>query len=471
MLRFNYIARVLICLFMIQAMISSCGVSRSVENTGKGKPAWVDQRPTNTQYYIGIGYASKVNNSGDFQRVAKKNALDDMMGEIKVSVSSNSLLSQFQTNQTFTQQFFSDTRMIASETMEGFQVMDSWENKTEYWIYYRMSKADFEAYKRKKIYEASEKALDYMYRADKLNLKEEYVQAFKLRVSAAASLQNYLNESIETEYYGKTVFLLNEILSQLQDQLYMVQLKADQDRLQVISGKSMEYPIVATARLKTKDSTLYPLAYLPLKIMGSNLQFRGNPSSETQLDGSASFAISGIQSKDPMQVLNIKTDIEKLLRGDSLNMSLRKILLGLDGPVANIRLKVEPIKIYMITDELNLNQKLNYPIIEPALKKRLMEKGCTFVSSKEQADYTLEVNANTKDQGVMWGNMLRATIEMNLVLREAKSGNEVMHDGLEGIQGFQTTTEKAGIEAYRNLVTDMMNKVYPQLEASLFNEP
>jgi hypothetical protein len=438
----------------------------TVDNTVK--PSWVEQRPTNTMYYVGIGYANKLDNSGDYQRVAKKNALDDMMGEIKVTVSSNSILSQYQNNQSFNQQFFSDTRMVASETMEGFQVMDSWENKSEYWIYYRMSKADFEAYRKRKLREATEKALDFMYRADKLDLKTDYIQVFKLRISAAAAVQKYLNEPIETEYNNKNVFLMNELIAQMQDQLLLIRLGVAQETILVTSGKSMEYPILANAKLKGKDSVAVPLSYLPLKLSSSGIQFRGNPSTETQLDGSGTFAIGSIQSKDPLQIIQVKPDIDRLLRSDSLNASMRQLLLNLESPSANIRVKIEPIKIFLVSQEMNMDQKLNYPILEPAIKKKLMEKGCTFISNKEQADYILEINALTKDQGVMWGNMLRANIDMNIVLRDAKNGNELYHDAIEGLQGFQTTKEKAGIEAYRAMSTEMLKRCYPAMEELLY---
>ncbi|MDZ4666267.1 MAG: LPP20 family lipoprotein [bacterium] len=465
------LSHIKLLLLLLSLLGLSCGASKvSDAVSSKKKPQWVQQRPTNTQFYIGIGYASKISNAGDFQRVAKKYALDDMMGEIKVTVSSNSVLSQQQNNQNFNQQFFSDTRMVASETMEGYQVLDSWENKEEYWIYYRLSKADFEAYKRKKIYEATQKALDFMYRADKMSLKQDYVSIFKLRVRAAASLQNYLNESIETEYYGKNVFLLNEILSQLQDQLYMIRFSTPQTSINVTAGKALDRPIEASAAVKTKDSLMAVLAYLPLKAEGNGLKFKGTAQTETQGDGVAQFSINSIQSTDAIQVLRIKTDIDKLLLADSLISSMRKLIVNLEGPVINIRMKVEPIKLFIQSKERNLDQPMAYPILEPALKKKLMAQGCLFVDKKQQADYVLVIEANTKDQGVMWGNMLRASIEMNIVLLDATSNNELMHDALSDIVGYQTTKEKAGVEAYLSMRSEMMKKSYPAIYEKLFPE-
>ncbi len=461
----------LILLFTIVMLtLASCNVKKELAQiNSRQKPAWVDQRPTNTMYYIGIGYASKLSTT-DFQRVAKKNALDDMMGEIKVTVSSNSILSQYQNNQNFSQQFFSDSRMVASETMEGFEVMDSWENKTDYWIYYRLNKTDFEAYKRKKIREAAEKALDYLNRASQLDAKTAYVQAFQLRTKAAASLQNYLNESIEVDYQNKQVFLLNEIMAQLQAQLFLIRFEANPSTLHAVVGKSLSQPIQASAFIQSKDSIKLPIPYLPVKIVANKqVNIQGSKQSETQQDGSMQFGISRLQSKDMMQVLVLKPDIEKLINGDSIHTSMRNLLLNLEGPTTNIRVQIEPIKIYMQSEELNLNTAMDYPILTPALKKKLMEEGCTFVSTAAEADYTIELKANTKDQGVMWGQMLRSSIDMSIVLKDSKGQNELFRDAKEGLQGFQTTKEKAGVEAYQAMRSDMLNSIYPKLAGTLFS--
>ncbi|MCG9879654.1 MAG: hypothetical protein MH472_03555, partial [Bacteroidia bacterium] len=73
-------------------------------------------------------------------------------------------------------------------------------------------------------------------------------------------------------------------------------------------------------------------------------------------------------------------------------------------------------------------------------------------------------------QGIMWGQMLRATIEMNLILIDTKSGVELIHEALTGITGFQVTPEKAGMDAYQNLRTEMNKKLLPAVQERLFPE-
>ncbi|MCG9880405.1 MAG: LPP20 family lipoprotein, partial [Bacteroidia bacterium] len=319
----------ILILYAVILPIISCNTSK-VAHSAKHKPDWVQQRPVNTQYYIGIGSASKLINPNDYQRVAKKNALDDMMGEIKVSVSSHSVLSQQQNNQQFSQQFFSDTKLISSETLEGFEVLGSWENGQDYWIYYRFSKAEYEAQKRRKLNEAIEKSIDFLNRSEMLTWQSDYTASLKLKFKAAISLQNYLNEAIEADYKGRNVYLMNEIISKIQNQLYAAYLKTSETTFKVSAGKSLVQPVIVAAQVRENDRLGNKIQFLPIQLIGNGLKFRGNNSAETQSNGEAQFILNNIQGANGIRNIQAKIDISKIIGGDSLLPSMRKLLLNLE---------------------------------------------------------------------------------------------------------------------------------------------
>jgi len=453
--------------YSILLILISCHTS-SVSHVHKQKPDWVQQRPINTQYYVGIGSANKLRNPNDYQRVAKKNALDDMMGEIKVSVSSHSVLSQQQNNQQFSQQFFSDTKLISSETLEGFEVLGSWENAQDFWIYYRFSKADYEAQKRRRLQEAIEKSLDLLSRANHLPIQTDYTASLKLKCKAAIALQNYLNESIEAEYKGKTVYLMNEVMSQIQTQLYLAQLKTNENIIKLSAGKSLVQPVIVSAQVRENDRLGNTIQFLPIQLIGNGIKFSGNNSAETQANGAAQFIVNNIQGATGIRNLQAKIDLSKIIAGDSLLPSMRRLLLNLEGPQATLQLQIEPIKIYIVSTEKNMAKNLSFPMLEPLVKKYLGDLGCAFVSKKEESDYVLQLDADTKDQGIMWGKMLRASIELNVVLVDTKTSIELIHEAISGVTGFQITPEKAGMDAYQNMRSEMNKKLLPTLQERLF---
>ena len=434
------------------------------------RPAWVEQRPVNGFYYTGIGFVSKSQRPYDYQQIAKKNALDDLLGEIKVNVSSNSILSQYQNNQNFSQQYFSDVKLVASETVENFEVVSSWENKEQYWIYYRLSKSEFEAQRQKKRDEAVSKAISLLMYADALESGTQFVSQFRARVRALVAVQQFLNESVEGSYRGKQVFLINEIINQLQDQLIHVQIKANPDKLKAIIAKALPEPIQVNVRFGSKSVNEKVINGFPLKFSADASGTRATNTAETQSGGNAVFGVSKVSGNQGVQLYKIKADLERLIKVDSIFNSTRQLLMNLDVPSVSIVVDVQPIKVFINSDELNLGEPLQIKIIEPALKKRLGDLGCSFVKNEANADYKISISTSTKDLGVMWGSMLQSGIELQIIVEDLAKDSELFKDNLQGIKGYQITKERAGIEAYNNLMIDFNKRIYPHLRAAILQE-
>lgn len=441
--------------------ILSCGTSKNgVNRKDRSKqPDWVQQRPINSNYYVGIGYANKTLNPTDFQQMAKKRALNDMIGEIKVVVSSNSILSQYQNNANYNQIFATETQVNAQAMVEDFEVIDSWENKTDFYIYYKLSKSDYEAAKRRKLQAAIEQSINFLDNAVELSIKENFMQIMRLRIKALGALQNYLNEDVATEYKGKQVYLVNEIVNQIQNQLYKLQVKTDVVELKGKIGKPISNPFTASVKLASNNS-LVP--FVPLTLKANQTKFDYGNSAETDQNGVATFSLNKILAKDPIQQVKIMVDIATIIKTDSLNGLLKGILTNIDAPSTNFRLVVEPIKIYTNSQEQILGKTLEFNIIEPLLKRRLVESGCNFVTDKKIADYEVKIIANTTDLGVMWGKMLQANINMDISIVDARNNQEIYKNALKDIKGFQLTPENASKDAYNNMLTNFWEKVYPE---------
>ena len=58
----------------------------------KRKPGWVKQRPNDQTFYIGIAVLPKEGREADYRQAARGAALKQMSSEIKVNISSNSVL-------------------------------------------------------------------------------------------------------------------------------------------------------------------------------------------------------------------------------------------------------------------------------------------------------------------------------------------------------------------------------------------
>ena len=83
---------------LVTAIMLGCGGSKKVAQAPI-TPSWVQGRPTQAGYYIGIGSARKT--TPDYQQAAKQSALADLASDISVSISSQSVLNAFESQTTF----------------------------------------------------------------------------------------------------------------------------------------------------------------------------------------------------------------------------------------------------------------------------------------------------------------------------------------------------------------------------------
>ncbi|MCB0787954.1 MAG: LPP20 family lipoprotein, partial [Flavobacteriales bacterium] len=112
------------------ALVAGCKGAEPVVTTpppaAPARPFWVGSRPVSDAYYVGVGLAAKAR--PDFQETAKKNALNDLASEISVRVEGNSLLYTLDRKTSFSESFTSNIRTSTSEQLEGFELVDTWEN-------------------------------------------------------------------------------------------------------------------------------------------------------------------------------------------------------------------------------------------------------------------------------------------------------------------------------------------------------
>ena len=114
-----------IYIIILAAIISSCGATKKAANT----PSWVLTKPLSTDHYIGIGIAAKTKNINDYKQGAKQNALADMASEIKTNISTTSILSKFEMDERFSEQYTSKIKATNKEYLEGYQTIGEYEDK------------------------------------------------------------------------------------------------------------------------------------------------------------------------------------------------------------------------------------------------------------------------------------------------------------------------------------------------------
>lgn len=204
-------------LFCSAWLVLSCGGSQEVVSEKPiptaERPSWVISRPADGGFYIGIGIASKAINPTDYVQVAKKNALQDLSGEISVNVSSNSMLYQLERNYNFKEEYQNAINITSNVTLEGYEIVGTWENEREFWIYYRLNKDEYARKTRAQKEQAISQSMDLYQRAIDFGNSAQYDRALSSIVKAFQAIRPYLNDALEVQMGDQMIFYGNELFN------------------------------------------------------------------------------------------------------------------------------------------------------------------------------------------------------------------------------------------------------------------
>ena len=168
-------------------------------------PNWVAQRPVNNNYYIGIGIAST--SSSNYIQSAKNSALNDLSSEISVNISSELVDIMVEKSGMNAEESRSVIHASTKADLEGYEVMGTWENGFEYWVYYRLSKSTYKAQQELKRKNAISLSLDLFKKGKEKetnwNTKGSTINsAIEYYVQALKPIENYYGDPLETIYNG-----------------------------------------------------------------------------------------------------------------------------------------------------------------------------------------------------------------------------------------------------------------------------
>lgn len=422
-------------------------------------PVWVEQRPVNPNYYIGIGYASKSEHPIDFQKVARDNALSDIASQIKVQINSDFVQQVVEKAGMVADDFKSYVRSSTKAELEGYEQVDSYETPTEYWVYYRLSKAKYKRLKESKLNKAKALSLDMFKKAKAAEKTSRIAKALLFYFQAIPPIEKYVNESLEAKVDGQHIYLFNEIYSSLQRILSGLKLEALTPE---VKGK-LGQPIAN--QLKVKVSFVSRASGSPVQNMPIVFSFtRGAGDlikhAYSDANGVVKTRILRISSADNLQIVESKIDLTKMVNEENPSIVLKGIMNSLVAPTARIMIHVAGLTAYVETQESNMGHPVEIKQLEPTLKRVLSDQGFTFSPSAAKADFLIKVKATARKGAEMYG-LHSSFVTFTLSVTDLKSGQEIYKNSLDDVKGIDLTYEKAGVKALSNAAKEIGNKLIP----------
>ncbi|HNP95815.1 MAG TPA: LPP20 family lipoprotein [Cyclobacteriaceae bacterium] len=446
------------------AFLILCGCSPSLTNSSlktdlqNPKPAWLSAKPIQDRYYIGIGHSVKdgINN---YIQSAKKSALEDIISEIRVTVSSTSVLSQIDANKEFQEKYEQIIKTTATDELQEFEQVDAWEDDQNYWVYYRLSKQRYKEIKDEQKRNAVTLALDFFTKAKQSERAGDDVQALGFYFKGFGAIEKYLAEPIRLEYEGKEILLTNEIYASIQQLLDKMQLVATPHEIMLNRRVAQSAQTVVVSAVY-KDSKK-PIAGLPLKAAFEKGAGDVFPDYKTDEAGQSKILLTKISSKDMEQTVAVKVNMLNFA-GENASDIYSLVAERMVVPKVNILLKVQRPIVYITSVEKTLGINKSSEQITNRLKNFLTSSGFEFTDNRSKAELWMDVNANS-EKGAVSGSIYITYVTAVIKVVSLDGNKEIYATTLDRIKGYSLDYERSSQEAYNKSLEVLEKEKLPEL--------
>lgn len=407
-------------------VISSCQVGKKSTYEKKPMPEWVQTKPQSSMYYIGVSSAPKKGFlPADYMSNAQQKALGDLSAGISVNIESTSVLSIIEHNYNINENFSSEITASTNQQLEGYELVDTWEDDNFYWVYYQLSKSHYQTLKEEKKQQTILDAKNKYYQATELLGRQLHYNAFQFYVEALTALKPYLGESTLTDINGEEKDLGNVVFTSIANFVNNLEIVFDSEEISVKKGVELS---TGTFNFRIVDENNNPVSSIPVKISftGTGLIRNSEVSSN---DGRIYCALKKIKSAPNVETLSVSIDMVSFSRAAKDPM-IRSLIKSIPATETKIRVNVEKPFLTVISEEKSFGN-----IREDSSRLKTTFEGLLssefVINSKNESDFILKISSNTIENGKYYDEFqvsINYTFDLtdnkgNVIYRKTASGD------------------------------------------------
>lgn len=392
--RANLIPRLLILLCLLPACARKTTEMAVVAVEAAPKPAWVQQRPVEPGQYIGIGVARKNPfNPSEHLEAARKQALSDIAMQIKVKVDANSTQSQFEDKQTFTEEFRSFTRTIAQAELEECQLVDTWQNEQEYWVYYRLSQEEYRRARARKIQLAVEQAVGHLQMAQQSASRAQVVAGFDYCLRALDRLAPFAGESLHYTDGGASRSLLVDLADLMLRLSRQTRIEFGVKQLRV---KTAHIPADLAIQVRYPGSDGAGVGGFPLKLRYTTPEATNVWKMNTDPDGRVVLRTGVVPSSgNRLLALRAEMDVD-VLALDAPHWRWLSLLPPAQRPAAELPVEVTPATIALLVNCTGEQSGWSPAAVVQLMGSMLGKSGMVVHEGKGKPDFQLKLQLDCR---------------------------------------------------------------------------
>ena len=436
-------------LIPLLCLVSACSARLQSPDADALKPSWLRDQPYREGYYTGIGHSLK-DGTNNYVQAAKKSALEDLASQIKVNIASSSVLSFFETDLKVREEYEQIIKTTAADELEDFELVDAWEDGTNYWVYYQLSISRYLQIKEEKKRNATTLAKDYYAKGLESEHAGDRLQAIGYYFQAFRSLEKYLGEAIRVTVGDREVLLGNEIYASVQNLLNRMTVRVEPASI-LVNRRLAQSPIDVIAKTFYEDGA--PAQDVPLTAAFEKGGGEIFPDYKTNENGEARILINRIRSTDVEQRVGVKVNIDAL-SGTGNSPVYALIARTLNVPGTAVLLKVQRPVVFLTSEERSLGFAKSSEQISNKLKNLLASNGFEFTDNKGAADLWFDVRADS-EKGSVSGSIYITYLTGVIKVTAVKEGREIYATTLDRVKGYGLDYDKSSVDAYNKALESL----------------
>jgi len=425
----------------------------------KRKPNWIKNRPIDNDYYIGIGKANKKESKADYLEIAKNKALADMISEISVNISSNSVLYQIEDNKGLQETYQAKIKLAAKDYIEGYELVDTWENKEEYWIYYRLSKTEYKRKKQEILDRAINLSKDFYEKAKEAEKEYDINNALIYYIKSFDAIKKHIGEDLSVFTFEGKIYLDNAIYQSIQSILSRIVIVPEKEVFYLKSLSSKNDPVLVKVKLKTEQES-QNLSNVPIKFSYANYDEEVISNSS----GIAECTKAYLLPKGKNQIVKAEFDIDKYFLETTDDNLLKNIVLqNTIRPYSNIHIEVKELFAYIDSREMLFGYQQRVQPITQIITEELSKSYFSFVN-KENSEIIIKIDSKIiKGTKLDKHNLHTAFLNCNISIIDVKNKIVIFNDvfNIKGMAsgGFDAAAKDAIKKAKKEIDSKLIANV------------
>jgi len=421
-----------------------CSTGKKAEEVNPA-PGWVTNRPVVEGHYIGIGSARKVGMQQEYVAEARKNALHDMAAQISARVSSTSVLHTIEDAYGVSESFSERIEIESDSYLTGFKPVDYYESSDQYWVYYRISRDEYQRNETHRREEALGLArAKYQSARDEASAHRP-VEAIGSCLQGLDALKGFLGEDLKV---GR------ELLSLLEEVVSGLAVTAMDEVVEVKRGSRLPRPLTFRVTYQGRPVPGVPVAlhytggYLP-----SGLQ-------ETNEKGRVSTDPGQVTSGRSSASVEASLDHASMAANAVSDLFTRSILKNIPSAGASSMIEIlSPLLRVQISSDGAMPD--GEKRVRDLCRRKAEDYRLNPAGPEQDPDYSLHIRYRF-EKGESAGSLTSVYLASELSLKD-HNGQTIARSDSRAIKGVGHTTGEARQEAFQSFLTRLTRRSLDQL--------